>query len=82
MGPGGRGNVDEFDNELDDRASGGFSDHPGQDPASLSVLEHLKSLSIRGKLTLVYILVVLIALLLWLHWVSIHVESGVVLLSS
>lgn len=61
------GHIDEFDNQLDD--PNGFSDHAGEDPASLSVWEHLKALSVSAKLTLVYINLVLVALLIYLHWV-------------
>lgn len=59
------GNIDEFDNQLNDPNQ---YDNP-QDPASLSVTEHLRALSIRGKLTLVYIAGVLIYLLVQCDWV-------------
>lgn len=60
------GGVDEFDNQLNDP---GQYDNP-QDPASLSVVEHLRALSVKGKLTLVYVLAVILLLVLWLDWVS------------
>ena len=61
----GGGGIDEFDNQLNDPNQ---YDNP-QDPASLSVAEHLCALTIRGKLVLVYI----VGLLLWMlckDWVS------------
>jgi len=58
--------VDEFDNQLNDP---GQYDNP-QDPASLSVVEHLRALSVKGKLTLLYVLAVILLLVLWLDWVS------------
>lgn len=60
------GGVDEFDNQLNDP---GQYDNP-QDPASLSVVEHLRALSVKGKLTLLYVLAVILLLVLWLDWVS------------
>lgn len=64
---GSRGGIDEFDNQLNDPNQ---YDNP-QDPASLSVVEHIRSLSIRGKLTLAYIAAVLIYLLWACDWVSV-----------
>lgn len=60
--------IDDFDNQLNDP---GQYDNP-QDPASLSVVEHLRSLSVNGKLTLLYLLAVIVFLLCWLRgdWVS------------
>lgn len=58
--------VDEFDNQLNDP---GQYDNP-QDPASLSVVEHLRALSIRGKLTLLYVAGVIVFVLWTLDWVS------------
>lgn len=58
--------VDEFDNQLNDP---GQYDNP-QDPASLSVVEHLRALSIRGKLTLLYVAGVIVFVLCTLDWVS------------
>ena len=63
----GAGVVDEFDNQLNDA---GQYDNP-QDPASLSLVEHIRALSVRGKLTLVYIVFVLIYLLFRKGWVSV-----------
>lgn len=62
------GGIDEFDNQLNDP---GQYDNP-QDPASLSVVEHLRSLSVNGKLTLLYLVGVIVFLLCWLRgdWVS------------
>ncbi|CAM9391616.1 unnamed protein product [Ectocarpus fasciculatus] len=57
--------VDEFDNQLNDP---GQYDNP-QDPASLSVVEHLRALSIRGKLTLLYVAGVIVFVLCTLDWV-------------
>lgn len=61
------GHVDDFDSQLDD--PNGFSDHAGQDPVNLSVCEHLKALSVTGRLTLVYIAFILVVLLVYLDWV-------------
>lgn len=58
--------IDEFDSQLNDP---GQYDNP-QDPARLSVVEHLRSLSIMGKLTLIYIVFVLLWLLIRDSWVS------------
>lgn len=67
MHPGrGVASVDEFDNQLNDP---GQYDNP-QDPASLSVVEHIRALSIRGKLTLLYIFGVIMFVLWKLDWVS------------
>lgn len=62
------GSIDDFDNQLNDP---GQYDNP-QDPASLSVVEHLRALSANGKLTLLYLVAVLVFLLCWLRgdWVS------------
>lgn len=59
------GNIDEFDSQLNDPHQ---YDNP-QDPASLSVVEHLRGLSIYGKLTVLYIFAVLVFLLVRCHWV-------------
>lgn len=71
----GGGGIDEFDNQLNDPNQ---YDNP-QDPASLSVTEHLLALSIRGKLTLVYIVGLLVCMLWIVDWVSVslsRVASG------
>lgn len=62
------GGIDDFDNQLNDP---GQYDNP-QDPASLSVVEHLRALSATGKLTLLYLVAVIVFLLCWLRgdWVS------------
>lgn len=57
--------MDEFDAQLNDPNQ---YDNP-QDPANLSVVEHLRSLSIYGKLTVLYIVLVLLYLLVTCHWV-------------
>lgn len=57
--------IDEFDNQLDDPNQ---YDNP-QDPASLSVVEHLRALSVTGKLSLVYVVALLIYLLWKCDWV-------------
>ncbi|CAM9773553.1 unnamed protein product [Ascophyllum nodosum] len=67
----GAGVVDEFDNQLNDA---GQYDNP-QDPASLSLVEHIRALSVRGKLTLVYIVFVLIYLLFRKGWVLAFVTA-------
>lgn len=68
LGRQGGGGIDDFDNQLNDP---GQYDNP-QDPASLSVVEHLRALSVNGKLTLLYLLGVIVFLLCWLRgdWVS------------
>ena len=66
----GGGGIDEFDNQLNDPNQ---YDNP-QDPASLSVMEHLRALSIRGKLTLVYIVGLLLCMLWELDWVSLCIS--------
>lgn len=68
LGRQGGGGIDEFDNQLNDP---GQYDNP-QDPASLSVVEHLRALSVNGKLTLLYLMGVIVFLLCWLRgdWVS------------
>lgn len=58
--------IDEIDSQLNDP---GQYDNP-QDPARLSVMEHLRALSIIGKLTLAYIVLVLLWLLIRDSWVS------------
>lgn len=69
--------VDEFDNQLNDP---GQYDNP-QDPASLSVVEHLRALSIRGKLTLLYVAGVIVFVLWTLDWVSQSVARSLCKLS-
>lgn len=64
-GHGGAG-IDEFDNQLNDPNQ---YDNP-QDPASLSLAEHVRALSVRGKLVLLYIVCLLLLLLWKLDWVS------------
>lgn len=65
--PGPQGGIsDEFDSQLNDP---GQYDNP-QDPASLSVVEHLRALSIRGKLVLLYVTGALTYLLLKFDMVS------------
>ncbi|CAM9241519.1 unnamed protein product [Discosporangium mesarthrocarpum] len=56
---------DDFDDQLRDPNQ---YDNP-TDPASLSFLQHLESLSNVGKATLVYIVLVWVFLLIKLHWV-------------
>ena len=68
----GGGGIDEFDNQLNDPNQ---YDNP-QDPASLSVAEHLCALTIRGKLVLVYIVGLLLCMLWMLDWVSVYRLSG------
>lgn len=68
----GGGGIDEFDNQLNDPNQ---YDNP-QDPASLSVMEHLRALSLRGKLTLVYIVGLLLAMLWFLDWVSLSLSQA------
>ena len=59
--------VDESDHQLNDPDQYDNS----QDPASLSVVEHIRALSLRGKLTLAYIILVLLLLLFTTSWVSV-----------
>ena len=59
--------VDEFDHGLNDPSQYDNS----QDPASLSVVGHIRALSLRGKLTLAYIIFVLLFLLFKTTWVSV-----------
>lgn len=67
MPPGPQGSVsDEFDSQLNDP---GQYDNP-QDPASLSVAEHLRALSVRGKLVLLYVAGAMTYLLLRFDLVS------------
>lgn len=74
----GGGGIDEFDNQLNDPNQ---YDNP-QDPASLSVMEHLRALSLRGKLTLVYIVGLLLAMLWFLDWVLAFVSMAAFVLSA
>lgn len=67
LAEGAGGNIDEFDNQLSDPNQ---YDNP-QDPASLSAVEHLRALSLRGKLTLIYIAAVLICVFVETDWVRV-----------
>lgn len=63
--------ADEFDNQLNDP---GQYDNP-QDPASLSVVEHLRALSVRGKLVLLYVVGAITYVLLRFDLVSLSCLS-------
>lgn len=71
--PGPQGGLsDEFDSQLNDP---GQYDNP-QDPASLSVAEHLRALSVRGKLVLLYVAGAMTYLLLRFDLVSLPLADA------